>query len=90
LNLPILAGFNAVPDFDREYDVWREIATKATPLFYQSLDYVGLDFFPDVFRPLPLNTIEDEIKAFPFHNTSLPRFVFLLTSMKKQSKSIHH
>ena len=21
LNLPILAGFNAVPDFDREYDV---------------------------------------------------------------------
>ena len=33
---------------------WKEFCSRvATPVFYQCLDYVGLDCFPDVFRPLP-------------------------------------
>jgi hypothetical protein len=46
-------GFNATPDFNPNRQFWKEIKALATHDFYRSLDYVGLDFFPDVFRPLP-------------------------------------
>jgi len=50
---PIEVGFNATPDFNPSRTFWKEIRNLATPDFYESLDYVGLDFFPGVFRPLP-------------------------------------
>lgn len=52
-DLPIQVGFNATPDFNPNKTFWKEINDLATPEFYHSLDYVGLDFFPGVFRPLP-------------------------------------
>lgn len=51
--LPIEVGFNATPDFNPNRQFWKEIRSLATPEFYESLDYVGLDCFPDVFRALP-------------------------------------
>jgi hypothetical protein len=51
--LDIEVGFNATPDFNPNRQFWKEIKALATPEFYESLDYVGLDCFPDVFRPLP-------------------------------------
>ena len=48
--LDIKVGFNATPDFSPNKTFWKEIAGLATPEFYDALDYVGLDFFPDVFR----------------------------------------
>lgn len=51
--LSIEVGFNATPDFNPDRQFWKEIRRLATPEFYESLDYVGVDFFPDVFRPLP-------------------------------------
>ena len=51
--LSIEVGFNATPDFNPNRMFWKEIRSLATPEFYQSLDYVGLDCFPDVFRTLP-------------------------------------
>ncbi|MEI9922042.1 MAG: hypothetical protein WDO14_25090 [Bacteroidota bacterium] len=53
MGLKIEVGFNATPDFNPNRQFWKEIRSLATPAFYDSLDYVGLDFFPDVFRPLP-------------------------------------
>lgn len=44
-------GFNAVPSFDPSDDFWPEIG-RSGRAFLDALDYVGLDFFPDVFRPL--------------------------------------
>lgn len=67
LNLPVLVGFNAVPTFDTDNDFWRGLAEIATPTFYSSLDYVGLDFFPDVFRPLQFEDIESAIKTVLSH-----------------------
>lgn len=29
--------------------------------FHQALDYVGLDFFPDVFRPIPAEQLIEEV-----------------------------
>jgi hypothetical protein len=53
LGLSISVGFNATPDFNPNKSFWKEIKSLANPAFYDALGYVGLDFFPDVFRPLP-------------------------------------
>lgn len=53
IGLNIQVGFNATPDFNPNKTFWKEIKDLARPEFYRSLDYVGLDFFPGVFRPLP-------------------------------------
>jgi hypothetical protein len=50
--LNVKVGFNAAPDFNPDKTFWRQIASLANPDFYASLDYAGLDFFPDVFRPI--------------------------------------
>ncbi|MDH6142258.1 hypothetical protein P3T35_004280 [Kitasatospora sp. GP30] len=49
----IAVGFNAVPGFDPADPFWGELGAAADDRFHRALDYVGLDFFPDVFRPLP-------------------------------------
>ncbi|HEY3937540.1 MAG TPA: hypothetical protein VGL97_08930 [Bryobacteraceae bacterium] len=50
--LSALVGFNAVPCFDPNDGFWRGIAQKMSPAFLRSLDYVGLNFYPDVTEPL--------------------------------------
>ncbi|MFF2011254.1 hypothetical protein ACFVWY_19580 [Streptomyces sp. NPDC058195] len=45
-------GFNAVPTFNPADTFWSDLAVRADARFLASLDYVGLDFFPDVFRPV--------------------------------------
>jgi len=50
--LAVKVGFNATPDFSPSKTFWSEIASHANEQFYDALDYVGLDFFPDVFRPI--------------------------------------
>ena len=45
-------GFNATPSFDMAGQFWTQIGQIATASFLEALDYVGFDFFPDVFRPL--------------------------------------
>jgi hypothetical protein len=47
----IKVGFNAAPSFDPANDFWRAIGELGQRAFVEALDYVGLDFFPDVFRP---------------------------------------
>jgi len=64
LGLPIQVGFNATPDFNPQRTFWKEIGSLAASDFHNALDYVGLDFFPGVFRPLPANdkaTLENAI-----------------------------
>jgi hypothetical protein len=53
LGYPIQVGFNATPSFDPRDPFWVEIGQKGSSEFREALDYVGLDFYPDVFRPLP-------------------------------------
>jgi hypothetical protein len=50
--LDIQVGFNAAPSFDPADDFWPAIAVLGGQSFLDALDYVGFDFFPDVFRPL--------------------------------------
>jgi len=48
----VQVGFNATLNFDPNDTFWPRIATLVTLPFLHALDYVGLDFFPDVFRRL--------------------------------------
>jgi hypothetical protein len=51
--LKIAVGVNATPSFNPADTFWPTLVQTGGPAFVAALDYVGLDFFPDVFRPLP-------------------------------------
>jgi hypothetical protein len=62
-NLNVKVGFNATPDFNPDKTFWHEIASLASPDFYRSLDYAGLDFFPDVFRTIVTDDNMDGLRG---------------------------
>ena len=45
-------GFNSTPTFGLNAEFWSSIGALGGKNFIKALDYVGLDFFPDVFRPV--------------------------------------
>jgi len=49
----IRVGFNSTPTFGEPANFWNAIGALGGASFIASLDYVGLDFFPDVFQPAP-------------------------------------
>ncbi|MFF2746863.1 hypothetical protein ACFVVA_15115 [Kitasatospora sp. NPDC058048] len=59
----LAVGFNAVPSFDPADTFWPELGRLADERFHHALDYVGLDFFPDVFRPVPPGRLADAVRA---------------------------
>ncbi|WBP89054.1 hypothetical protein [Kitasatospora cathayae] len=71
----LAVGFNAVPSFDPADTFWPELGELADERFHGALDYVGLDFFPDVFRPVPDGQLADAVRAVVtgFRNDALPR-----------------
>ena len=50
LQLNVKVGFNAILSFDPVDSFWRLIGSESFTSFRDAIDYVGLDFFPDVFR----------------------------------------
>ncbi|MCX4617607.1 MULTISPECIES: hypothetical protein [Streptomyces] len=71
----LAVGFNAVPTFDPADTFWSELAVRADARFLASLDYVGLDFFPDVFRPIAADQLAEAVTAVltAFRRTDLPK-----------------
>lgn len=72
-------GFSAVPFFETDaHDFWRSIGALGGERFVKSLDYVGLDIYPDVFFPLAPSGLPGDIRHFvefamrSFRETSLP------------------
>lgn len=59
--LNIAIGFNAAPDMDPDQLFWKKIAELASDDFYRSLDYIGLDCFPDVFQPIDQSKMEESL-----------------------------
>lgn len=60
-NLDIKVGFNSTPIFNPTDTFWKEIKELANESFYDSLDYVGFDFFPDVFQPIKFSNLENVV-----------------------------
>lgn len=72
-------GFSAVPFFETDaHDFWTDIGALGGDTFVKSLDYVGLDIYPDVFFPLAPSGLPGDIRHFvefalrSFCETSLP------------------
>lgn len=74
-------GFSAVPFFeadDYEHDFFKAVGALGGAPFAQSLDYVGLDIYPDVFFPLAPAGLPGDIRHFveyalrSFRELSLP------------------
>ncbi|MER5865127.1 hypothetical protein [Kitasatospora sp. NPDC002040] len=68
-------GFNAVPTFDPSDTFWSDLGALADARFRADLDYVGLDFFPDVFRPIAADQLAAAVTAVltAFRRTDLPQ-----------------
>ncbi len=49
----VKVGFNSTPTFGPAAAFWNGIGELGGPEFVAALDYVGMDFFPDVFAPAP-------------------------------------
>jgi hypothetical protein len=48
----VKVGFNSTPTFGPAAEFWDGLRLLGGKTFVESLDFVGLDFFPDVFRPV--------------------------------------
>ena len=75
LHLPIGIGFSATINFNPADDFWPEIGRIGGQPFVDALDYVALDFFPDVFVPLPPNVnLSDGVRGVlhQFRQVNLP------------------
>jgi hypothetical protein len=57
LGLDVRIGCNSTLDFSPEQEFWTDLGERGGGEFREALDYVGLDFFPDVFRPLPADRL---------------------------------
>jgi hypothetical protein len=62
LAYPIKVGFNTILSFNPADSFWNTVGSQEYQLFRESVDYVCLDFFPDVFRPLPDEGFPDNLK----------------------------
>ena len=49
----VAVGFSVTPTFGPGARFWDDLGRRGGRTFADALDYVALDFFPDVFRPLP-------------------------------------
>lgn len=61
LGSEVLVGFNAVQAHEEQDPFWDRLNACASDRFRQSLDFVGVDLFPDVFKPLGDVTMEEAV-----------------------------
>jgi len=50
--LKIKVGFNAIPSFNPADTFWNIIGNDEFKKLREAIDYIGFDFYPDVFRPV--------------------------------------
>ncbi|GAB0101603.1 hypothetical protein JMUB6875_05670 [Nocardia sp. JMUB6875] len=63
LGLDVRIGCNSTVILDPAQEFWTDLGRRGGSEFAAALDYVGLDFFPDVFRPIPADGLEAAVTA---------------------------
>ncbi|MFF5232621.1 hypothetical protein [Dactylosporangium sp. NPDC000521] len=63
LGLDVLVGCNSTPVFDPAQEFWTGLGRLGGGEFRDALGYVGLDFFPDVFRPVPADAFAGAVMS---------------------------
>ncbi|MDQ0376160.1 glycoside hydrolase family protein [Amycolatopsis thermophila] len=61
-------GFNTTPLFGPGASFIADLVQAGGPAFVCDLDYIGLDFFPDVFRPVPIIELADAVTGLLRHH----------------------
>ncbi|MEU0075593.1 hypothetical protein ABZ027_39625 [Streptomyces sp. NPDC006332] len=61
-------GFNTTPLFGPAASFVTDLTDRGGDAFIADLDYVGLDFFPDVFRPVAAADLEDAVEGLLRHH----------------------
>ncbi|MFE3192215.1 hypothetical protein ACFXHA_24615 [Nocardia sp. NPDC059240] len=61
LGLDIRIGCNSSVILDPAQEFWTDLGRRGGSEFTEALGYVGLDLFPDVFRPIPPERLESAI-----------------------------
>ncbi|MDI2125632.1 hypothetical protein [Yinghuangia seranimata] len=61
-------GFNTTPLFGPSAVFPAELVSEGGELFVADLDYIGLDFFPDVFRPVPADELAATVEGLLCHH----------------------
>ncbi|CAM5654398.1 hypothetical protein SALBM311S_04005 [Streptomyces alboniger] len=61
-------GFNTTPLFGPAASFVTDLTHRGGEGFIADLDYVGLDFFPDVFRPVAASDLEDAVEGLLRHH----------------------
>ncbi|WIM94009.1 hypothetical protein ACTOB_006009 [Actinoplanes oblitus] len=63
LGLDVRIGCNSTLDFDPAQEFWTDLGKRGGDEFRDALDYAGLDFFPDVFRPIAPGDLSEVVAA---------------------------
>ena len=84
----VKVGFNSTPTFGPSADFWKRIGAGGEP-FVQAVDYVGLDFFPDVFRPVSPDGQPGDLKSSVVGVLETMRSVWLPAAGIPQEVPIH-
>ncbi|MBO3738613.1 hypothetical protein [Actinoplanes flavus] len=61
LGLDIRVGCNSTAIFDPAQEFWTDLGRRGGDEFRAALDYAGLDFFPDVFQPIPADRLAETV-----------------------------
>jgi hypothetical protein len=56
-------GFSITPTFGPAAEYWTRLRNTSTDQFSENIDYVGLDFFPDTFHPIPSEKLASTVLA---------------------------
>lgn len=85
----VKVGFNATPTFGPAASFWSQLRALSSPEFFVALDYVGLDFFPDVFRPLASDGQPGDLVSAAAGILEMMRNIWLPAAQIPQSVAIH-
>jgi len=89
MGLAVNVGFNATPTFGPAAEFWTSLAALGGSTFIDCLDYVGLDFFPDVFRAVAPDGEEGDLKSSVIHIVETMRETWLPSAGIPASVPIH-
>jgi len=84
----VKVGFNSTPTFGPSVDFWKRVGGGGES-FIQSLDYVGLDFFPDVFRRVAADGQPGDLTASVIRVLETMRTVWLPSAGIPDAVPIH-
>ena len=63
LGLDAQIGCNSTVVFDPAQEFWTDLGRRGGDEFRSALDYAGLDFFPDVFQPIPAERLPEMVEG---------------------------